>query len=108
MGNPMTEPTTKVTVNNPSASMAFRRILTRSIIYPVVLLVILIMIFLWQLSSVVRTNQRVEHNNIVIGQVSVILKLLADMESGLRGYLLTNDSEFLQPYQQAQTTFDAS
>jgi PAS domain S-box-containing protein len=34
------------------------------------------------------------------------LKLLVDMETGLRGYLLTNDNQFLDPYTQAQQVFD--
>ncbi|GEM_PF-1345692 len=90
----------------PSESKAFRRTLTRAIIYPVLLLMLLIAVFLWQLSSVLDTNKWVQHSNEVITQATIVLSLLVDMESGLRGYLVTNDPVFLEPYQQAQTTLD--
>ena len=104
----MVDPITKVTGNFPSASQTFRRTLVRAIIYPVLLLIFLIGIFLWQLNSVLQTNERVQHSNLVIGQATEVLKLLVDMETGLRGYLLTSDSVFLEPYQQAQAQFAVS
>jgi PAS domain S-box-containing protein len=103
----MIEPTLKISTAPPSASQNFRRVLARAIVYPVLLLILLIGIFLWQFNSVLRNSQRVEHSNIVIGQAAVVLKQLVDMETGLRGFLLTSDTRFLEPYQQAQTIFDS-
>jgi PAS domain S-box-containing protein len=104
----MSGPIVPVLPNQTSASIVFRRALTRAIIYPVLLLVILIIIFLGQLSNVLSMNERVQHSNEVITQSSVVLKQLVDMETGLRGYLMTKDSPFLDPYENAQTTFDAN
>src|SRR5690242_12769124 len=104
----MTEPTTRVMANQSTAGSTFQRALARSIIYPVLLLILLIVIFILQLSNISRNSQQVEHTNRVIEQASVVLKQLVDMETGLRGYLLNNDSRFLEPYQQAQTSFDSS
>lgn len=103
----MTPPMNAFSSASLSESAAFRRALIRAIIYPVVLLLILIAIFLWQLSNMSRTNERVEHSNAVIDQASNVLKLLVDMETGLRGYLLTSDSRFLEPYSEAEVVFDA-
>ncbi len=102
----MTNPTVADQSNRPSSSTLFRRTLVRALVFPVLLLSLLIGIFLYQLGSVLRTNDRVEHSNVTIAQASTILKLLVDMETGLRGYLLTNDDQFLEPYTQAQQVFD--
>lgn len=102
----MTNATTAGQSNRSSASAIFRRTVARALIFPVLLLSLLIAIFLYQLGSVLRTNERVEHSNVTIAQASTILKLLVDMETGLRGYLLTNDNQFLDPYTQAQQVFD--
>src|SRR4051812_25962689 len=101
----MTDLTTQVIDNLSSPSRIFRNTLTRAVVYPVLLLVLLVSIFLWQLGSVLQTNERVQHSNGVITQGSNVLKLLVDMETGLRGYLLTGDSRFLEPYQEAQSVF---
>lgn len=87
-------------------SSVFRRTLVRAVLYPVLLLLILSAVFLWQVSNLLRTNDHVQHSNRVIGQTSVLLNLLVDMETGLRGYLLTDESTFLDPYRAALPDFD--
>lgn len=44
---------------------------------------------------------RVRHTYEVLGSLQNILSLVKDVESGARGYLLTNDSTYLEPYQSA-------
>ena len=102
----MTLPTADVLAQQPAESVSFRSSIARALIYPLVLLILLIAIFIWQLGSVLRTTERVEHSNRVIAQESTVLKLLVDMETGLRGYLLNGDTLYLEPYQQAQEIFD--
>ncbi|MCC6892026.1 MAG: CHASE3 domain-containing protein [Anaerolineae bacterium] len=104
----MTLPTDSDMNHSLSGSQTFQRTLIRAIVYPVVLLVLLIVIFLWQLANILGTNERVQHSNIVIGAASSVLNLIVDMETGLRGYLLTGDAVFLEPYRQAQTDFESS
>jgi signal transduction histidine kinase len=43
-------------------------------------------------------NRRIEHAYKVILQTSALEKFIKEAETGQRGYLLTNDSSFLQPY----------
>ena len=102
----MTIPRVEVSTSRPSGSAVFRRTLVRALIYPVLLLTLLIGIFLAQLGNVLRTTERVEHSNMTITQASGVLKLLVDMETGLRGYLLNGDTLYLEPYQKAQEIFD--
>jgi CHASE3 domain sensor protein len=40
-------------------------------------------------------------------EISVVLKDLTDMETGQRGYLLTANSQYLQPYNDARSRIDA-
>ncbi|MHB9052257.1 MAG: CHASE3 domain-containing protein, partial [Thiomonas delicata] len=43
----------------------------------------------------------VQHSHVVINQTNVLLSELKDAETGSRGYLLTRDKRFLEPYEQA-------
>lgn len=82
----------------------FRRTLARAIILPVALLIVLALIFLWQLSSLLDAAQWVDHTDRVIAQVHTVQGLLIDQETGLRGYMITGEQDFLEPYRQAQTS----
>ncbi len=102
----MTIPTVEVSANQSTGSVIFRRSIVRALVYPVLLLILLIVIFIWQLGSVLKTTERVEHSNVTITHASNVLKLLVDMETGLRGYLLNGDTLYLEPYQKVQEIFD--
>lgn len=43
-------------------------------------------------------SDAIEHSFEVVNKLEVLEQLLKDAETGTRGYLLTNDSSFLQPY----------
>lgn len=48
----------------------------------------------------------VEHTYQVKSQLSSILSLLLDAETGQRGYLLTDDQQYLEPYKEAAAEID--
>ncbi|WP_263146733.1 response regulator [Pseudomonas sp. RIT-PI-AD] len=80
----------------------FRRILARNIRLPLgvglagaALFVVLIFYLLYVLSWV-------EHTDIVIGSTNDAYRSTIDQETGFRGYLLSGDPQFLQPYEQAR------
>ncbi len=52
------------------------------------------------------TTSLVIHHYQVIQSSTRLLSLMKDMEIGLRGYLITSDSAFLQPYQEALGEID--
>jgi signal transduction histidine kinase/CHASE3 domain sensor protein len=56
------------------------------------------------LTSVMRW---VDHTDRVIAQANHTQKLLVDMETGLRGYLVTGNLEFLEPYEQARLSINS-
>jgi CHASE3 domain sensor protein len=46
-------------------------------------------------------ERRVAHTHEVIGELDGLLSTLKDAETGQRGYLLTEDAKYLQPYEDA-------
>ena len=46
----------------------------------------------------------VEHTQFVLGESQSVMGTAVDMETGLRGYLLAGQEQFLEPYSQGQST----
>jgi CHASE3 domain sensor protein len=81
---------------------AFRRLLIRTVVVPPVLLGILALIFLAQILYLLSAARWVNHTNQVISEANVSLTLLVDGETGQRGYLITGESAFLEPWHAAE------
>jgi PAS domain S-box-containing protein len=56
------------------------------------------------LQNLLKTNEAVEHSNKVIEKLEKAISTLKDAETGQRGYLLTDNDAFLQPYKGAVLT----
>jgi PAS domain S-box-containing protein len=84
--------------------LQFRRLLTRAIIVPVIALVAFVGLLLWQLRDMLSAIQLVDHSDQVVAQAQATQKLMLDMETGLRGYLITGEGDFLGPYRAAQSS----
>ena len=76
----------------------FNRLLTRAALLPLLLMAVLSAILIWQIVSLLRVFAWVEHTDSVIAQANLSQKLILDMETGKRGYLLSGDPRYLQPY----------
>jgi PAS domain S-box-containing protein len=71
----------------------------------VVILVALGISFLfWSFSQIESASQSRIHSNKILSDANELLSALKDAETGQRGYLLTNNETFLEPYFAAQTT----
>lgn len=79
----------------------FRRRLIYAVTLPVVLLLLLAGVSIFQITRLLTAMQWIDHTEQVISHANYVQKLLLDMETGLRGYQLTGEPEFLEPYQQA-------
>jgi methyl-accepting chemotaxis protein len=55
------------------------------------------------INTLSRTSQLVTHTHVVLEHVATLLSLLQDAETGQRGYVITGDERFLDPYQGADT-----
>lgn len=83
----------------------FRRMLTRNILLPLWLGLASLVVFvglLWHLAGLLNW---VDHTHRVVTKGQELTTLLADQESGLRGFLLSGSEPFLAPYTLAVAKF---
>lgn len=84
----------------------FNALLYRTLLVPLVMLAALAAVLLLQ-TQYLRTSMRwVDHSDQVIGSSRQLLRLAVDAETGVRGYLLTGDDRFLEPYLRAERSID--
>ncbi len=57
--------------------------------------------------QLISTARQEKHTYQVLGELEEILSLMKDAETGQRGYLLTSDNRYLDPYNQARTAIGA-
>jgi CheY-like chemotaxis protein/signal transduction histidine kinase len=80
----------------------FRRILSKNITLPLAVGVASAILFIVLIVYLLSALKWVEHTETVIGKANEISKLTVDMQTGLRGYLITGKDEFLTPYRLAK------
>src|ERR1700733_13488181 len=76
------------------------------IVVPMLVTAALAGLLLWETFDLNKSLQWVDHTDRVLDQSGHLLKLLDDMESGKRGYILTGDETFLRPYLDGTKRFD--
>jgi signal transduction histidine kinase/DNA-binding response OmpR family regulator/CHASE3 domain sensor protein len=84
----------------------FRRILSRNVAMPLGMGVLSALVFVGIIAYLINVLSWVEHSEQVIGDANEISRMSADMEAGMRGYLLSGDREFLSPYTDAKNKID--
>ncbi|MBO9703161.1 MAG: CHASE3 domain-containing protein [Sporocytophaga sp.] len=57
------------------------------------------------INSLIATSKWVDHTHEVIERANSLGKLLIDMETGERGFLLTGEEEYLEPYNEGKKRF---
>jgi PAS domain S-box-containing protein len=80
---------------------AYRRLLFRLLALPIVALGLLALTLAYGIQQMQWSARRVDHSDRVIAQANELVKLMVDEETGLRGFLITRDPIFLQPYREA-------
>jgi PAS domain S-box-containing protein len=80
----------------------FNRILRQVFLLPVVALLLTAGALYWQIRGANATVNLIQDSDAHIAQAALVAKLIADEESGLRGYETTLDTRFLQPYVEAE------
>ena len=76
----------------------FRRILARNVAVPLAVGILGAAVFVGIIAYLISVLSSVEHSQRVIGDANQVSKLVAEMDTGLRGYLITDDERFLAPY----------
>ncbi len=85
---------------------AYRRLLLRLIVLPIVALALLALTLAYGLQRVQESTRQVDHADQVIALANYLLRLIVDEESGLRGFLHSRDQTFLEPFQKASKEMD--
>ena len=85
----------------------FNRVLTQVSILPVLVLAVTAAALYVQIMSANRTVELIQRSDQRISQATLAAKLVVDEETGLRGFEVTNDPRFLEPYLEAQDQLEA-
>ncbi|WP_445178455.1 response regulator [Pseudomonas sp. McL0111] len=80
----------------------FRKLLTRNIALPLGVGAISAIFFVSLITYLLSVIQWVEHTDRVINNANEAVKLTVDLETGMRGFLLSGDEHFLDPYETAK------
>ncbi len=86
-------------------SESIRRKILLSVFLPLPLMAAVCGILFWQLSRWQNETSWVDHTRDVLVQTHLAQRLLLDQETGRRGYLLTGQREFLEPYESGSRMF---
>ncbi|MBC3362369.1 response regulator [Pseudomonas sp. SWRI154] len=89
----------------PSSSVdeqSFRKLLARNISLPLGMGALSAVFFIVLITYLLSVIQWVGHTDRVINNANEALKLSVDLETGMRGYLLSGDEHFLDPYEVAK------
>jgi signal transduction histidine kinase len=72
------------------------------------LLLISYLLTLYANSELLKQAKLVDHTNKIIIYLEAMLSSMKDAETGCRGYMITKDSSFLQPYQKSRSVVDSA
>ncbi|WP_296268280.1 response regulator [Pseudomonas sp. UBA6562] len=81
---------------------SFRKLLSRNVGLPLGVGLLSAVAFVLVVSYLLSAMKWVEHTDHVIGNANETVKLSIDMETGMRGFLITGDERFLDPYEVAK------
>ncbi|MGE4239497.1 response regulator [Ramlibacter sp.] len=79
----------------------FRRILFRNVSLPLFLGLVSAALFVGLVLYLLEAMRWIEHSDRVVARAFALQKLDLDMEASVRGFLLTGDQRFLEPYDRA-------
>ena len=86
-------------------SMKFRTQLLFGNVIILVLMILIAVVMLISTKNFVETSRWVSHTQKVISHGMELSKLMVDMETGKRGFLITGEDEFLEPYNEGKAHF---
>jgi signal transduction histidine kinase/ActR/RegA family two-component response regulator len=80
-------------------SSQLRRIIIRALALPCALALVVVAVTTIEILYLRSLARAVDHTQAVLGATSRLYRMIVDQETGIRGYLLTGDRPFLQPYE---------
>ncbi len=87
-------------MNSPASidERSFRKLLSRNVGLPLAVGVLSAALFVVMVSYLLSVIRWVEHSDRVISNANEAVRLTVDLETGMRGFLITGDEHFLDPY----------
>jgi PAS domain S-box-containing protein len=89
-----------------TSQRVFQRQIRRLILVPLALLLLIAALLEFQVRRLTAAQDWVDHSDVVLSQARLLLRFMIDQETGLRGFLLTHDQRFLDPYHAADPALD--
>ncbi|WP_339489217.1 response regulator [Pseudomonas sp. EL_65y_Pfl2_R95] len=86
----------------PNSEQSFRQLVRRNIALPLCIGLVTAIFFIGLIAYLISAQKGVDHTDQVISSASQSIKLTIDLETSLRGYLITGEDSFLQPYEEAR------
>ena len=82
-----------------------KRVFNRGILLGIGLIIVVLIfnagLSSWNTRQIAEATERVTHTNEVLDAMDAILVTMVDAETGERGYLITGDAQYLEPYNSA-------
>ena len=85
---------------------SFRLLLLRFALLPVLCLCVFVVVLSWQVHRITEQRVQASRATTIIIQCDRLLNSLVDEETGVRGFVITGDSTFLEPYESATSRLD--
>jgi CHASE3 domain sensor protein len=85
-------------MTNLQDAILFKRIVQRNVSLPLAICALLCAIFVGLVFNLILVSKWVDHTNEVINRSSDTFRLILDTETSFRGYLITGNDQFLEPY----------
>ncbi|GEM_PF-3717680 len=84
----------------------FKRILYQAMIIPITLSILISIFFVQQVYSILDENEDVRRSDLVLNLSSQAFRMIVDTETGLRGFIITGDESYLEPWIVSTASFD--
>src|ERR1035437_1835333 len=85
----------------------FKSLLRRAVVIPLLGMAALTGVLWLETFDLNNSKHLVDHTDQVLDRSDHLLKLLVDMETGIRGYLVTGSDIFLEPYRDGRRSFES-
>jgi signal transduction histidine kinase len=79
----------------------FRSLMVIAVTVPVLLLTALAIVLTWEVRALLAAYEAADRSITILAELTQARLLFSDRERGIRGYLLTGDRRFLEPYERA-------
>jgi PAS domain S-box-containing protein len=86
----------------PTQEQGFGRLFTVALIWPLILMAVLASLLILQVKYLISDAKELNKTSQLLTKFSRTQKLFIDLETGVRGYQITGNQAFLQPYREAQ------